>query len=67
MADRERELRRVWQEEIFRRELWAVYHSDMQRNARVRAVVAYVANAVAEGRSILEGTETRRRPPGHRR
>ncbi len=52
-------LRRAVPEPVLRDEIWAVVHVDMHRAMRVRAVVDFVAEIVAEETELLEGRSTR--------
>ena len=51
-------LRRAVPEPVLRDEIWAVVHIDMHRATRVRAVVDFVTEIVAEQTDLLEGRET---------
>ncbi len=52
-------LRPAVREPVLRDEIWAVVHVDMHRATRVRAVVDFITEVLAEETALLEGRRTR--------
>lgn len=48
-------LRRAIAEPVLQSEMWAVVHADMRRTARVRAVIDFLAEIMAQEAGLLEG------------
>jgi DNA-binding transcriptional LysR family regulator len=64
VADASPSLRRLGSDPVLR-DLWLIVHRDLQRVARVRAVLDFVADIIEENRSMLAGDAPAHGDPAH--